>query len=276
MAHVTEVEPSEVINAVLGEDFVDDRTMKFGSSHSGHGVRFGYYGEEFIEVAAKPYWGRKAIAKANYEKGITEKVRRLGFNTLVPFTVIELPADERPSVGDMAVLLTHYKQGYGGGNTLSLEVDPHSDRGQSIAKAVSSVAVATAQLHNERVTHGDPQLKNWGFLTAGPADQEPLIFDLEKATTHSSKRSSNGAFCARPDNFTSAIKRDLERLSFSLGARLYGGDIEGHFADTVVEPYMATLCPGIKSALEFVPIIDGMVTNFEATKVRHTPLVNAG
>lgn len=266
----------KVVQTILGGRFEDDPTMRFGSSNSGHGVRFGKFllsCDELVEVAAKPFISRRGVSKAQYEAKITETIRGFGFDTLDP---VEVVAGQVGNV-EAAVLLTHYRRGLVGGNTLSLDADPNTSIGRRVAQAAGKVAITTARLHSKSATHGDPQMKNFGFSTADTStgyETMPLVFDLEKATLHAPKSSnrSHGFTCSNLENLTGGIRREWVRLSYSLGSRFYGDGSLVYFHDTVIEPYMEELDPTLKAEVSFLPIIESTLANFARSQKVDAPL----
>jgi len=93
-----------MIQTVLGDSFQDNPSLLYGASHSGHGVRFGEY--EGVEVAVKPYWGRKAHDNAKREGFMTRRVAAQGFATLRVIGVHTSFGEEE--CFNLATLMTEY------------------------------------------------------------------------------------------------------------------------------------------------------------------------
>lgn len=252
----------ELIEAVV-PGFIDVESLMLGASHSGHGVRFGDYSEDgvnFQRIAAKPYWGRKSPDNSRRELYMTKEFGRRGFDTLESLGVIAL-TENRDPVDYVAVFMTKYVgDNYSGGNLLTLEEDPRTHKGKVVAEIVGNVACTLARVHSVKATHGDPQLKNFMLFTNNPLERNPIVMDLEKSNIYNNKR--NPAVISLPDNFRSGIKRDLIRLSYSLGSRQYGRREAGYFTETVIEPYMEELSNSVKSQFSLVGVISAATESF--------------
>lgn len=137
-----EVPPTErIIGAVLGDEFVEIEPLRYGAAHSGHGVMFGYYsnnGEDFLRVAVKPYWGRKAVGNANRENMMTKRLAKKGFSTLRPLGVIALTENRDPN-DHYAVFMTEYEGMYHNASTLTIEEDPDTEKGKMVSAAVGHI-----------------------------------------------------------------------------------------------------------------------------------------
>ncbi|HZP55226.1 MAG TPA: lipopolysaccharide kinase InaA family protein [Candidatus Saccharimonadales bacterium] len=232
--------PTDVYTTrVFGDDFIPDRSRLIGASDTAHQVSFGKHYDsangEWREVAAKPFLGPRAAEKAKNETRLTAVLRDLGFRTLSPVLVAE---------GDgVAILLTNYVPGLIGANALPLEAHPSTALGESVGETAASIAATLGRLHASHVTHGDAQIKNFGLKTHGPAGQEPIVMDLEKATHH---KNTNPAHREKAEYyFNRATQGDLRVLSDSMGFRSYGGRgirrARKHFTDTIIEPYQETV-----------------------------------
>lgn len=242
--------PRMSVTNLLGPNFEIDPRRSIGATQSGHGVEFGRYNR--AQVAAKPYFGRSASEKARYEERITRDISKAGFFTLRVIGVIDVKR------ADAAVLLTQYEEGVVGGNALSLESPTHTSVGLSVMRAIESVAVELGTLHSQQFTHGDSHTRNFGFRTGGYIDQQPLLFDLEKAAAHGDNDPNMGG----------AVKNDLSKLAYSLGRRRYGGpDIAAakrNFISTVAVPYAETYVH-LGNPPSLIPVIETATDKFVET-----------
>ena len=94
------------------------------------------------------------------------------------------------------------------------------------------------------------------------AEQEPFIFDLEKATAHGN----------HSPYIEGALKRDLRSLTYSLAIRGYGGkgEKEGiqNLIDTILEPYAETLTGSLPGVPQVLPLLDAATKNYCNTRLR--------
>lgn len=252
---MAEVAPAVIVEA-LGPLFKLDPRKSIGAAHSGHGVVFGSYAG--MEVAAKPFAGNRSGIRASYEKRMLGVVRNLGVKVMQPIDVVD--------DGDISILLTHYERGLIGASGLSLEASRISETGRQVAESMGAVAVTLANLHDNDTTHGDPQGKNFGFKVAeitANQNRTPWVFDLEKSAQHG----RTSPYRER------AIRRDWQRLTFTLGSRRYGGRAlamaKAHVIETVLEPYVETRLAAGKCADNLTTVIEYALENFENTRRRY-------
>jgi len=253
----------EAVSELLGSKFEPDpdQRPRIAASHSAHGVLFGRFDGE--EVAAKPFVGKRSAERAKHEERMFGLVRSLGFYTLEPIMVVP---DKK-----LSVLLTRYVHGLRAGNTLSIEEPPSTELGGRVTTGVRNMASTLAMMHSTirngeasyPVTHGDPQIKNFGFMRHEPADQPMWVFDLEKTTKQTYKN----------PGFRASTLRDLGRFTHSLATRRYGGETTDQavstFEETVVEPYTDTLGHQTKQNVQLVPIMREITEKFQSAHKRN-------
>lgn len=233
----TQEQKIEVVSALMGDDFIVKPRRAIGSTDSVHGVVFGEH-RVFGDAVAKPFHSKGAETKARNEMRQTKMVGSLGYLTLKPLIVV---ADRDLHI---AAFLSEYQPGLLSLNGYSVEAEPDSEDGKVIAPSVTRISTILSELHSERITHGDPQIKNFGFLK-DTNEEEPIIFDFETTTRH------GGQGCDA--DMPVRLKRDLSRLGTSLGRRQFGGvqpDVAmGHFQETVLDPYSEGLAGGARLML---------------------------
>ena len=223
---------------LLGDDFVRFDRRKLGAVDSAHETAFGTYKGQ--EVAAKAFYSdaadpnkanQRVNQKALKEMKLEEKLAALGIRGVEPISVV------KPRQTRTAVLMTKYIPNLLGANTLSLEADPQTAKGVVLARPLGAIATTLGQLHGYRITHGDPQMKNFGYLTHEVNNWDldhPLTLDLEAGFMHGSHNRGN-------EYFERLAIKDVGRMAISLGDRQYGGadhDLASDiFRETVLMPY---------------------------------------
>lgn len=220
------------ITELLGDEFIVDEEKAKASMDSAHGVVFGAH-TELGDVAAKVFLRKNAGNRARDEMGMTRIVQDLGYLTLNPVTYIT-----DPNSNNRAIYLSEYQADLRSVNTYSLEADPDEPSGKAVAKVVTSVIQTIGTLHDQALTHGDPQAKNFA-LHLPSSDRRPWIYDFEGSMRHGLHK-DNGVV-----HFAKAVDKDILKFTQSIGRRQYGGESDElaliYFEETVIEPYIAAL-----------------------------------
>lgn len=214
--------------------------LALGATDSAHEVFFGNDGDNTVGV--KAFIDKETRSSANkwspadraeHEKNMLERVKKLGFYTLKPLRIVETTR------GDMAFLLTQYEPNL---TTMSAVVQSSAIPESSRAKKLKSTAKTLGELHVLGVTHGDSQIKNFGISPSHPG---MMVFDFEKGGTN-----DIGHIKSEP------FMHDLESLVQSLAHKSYGGEHTGNANDIVyaqvIEPYIDTV------KLAFRDVVDDM------------------
>lgn len=196
--------------------------LVLGATDSAHQVFFGRDGNNV--VAVKPYRGKDAADRAEYEMTMLREVAALGFLTLKPVRV------EDTKTGLVAFLLTEYVP-----NLTTMSAVAQRRIGAPLQ--LRRTAETLGQLHAAGISHGDAQAKNFGIIPT--VEDQIAVFDLEKGG--SSERGSHH----KTDPFT----HDLESLVQSLAHKAYGGTNTDMAADQVlgdvIEPYIPMAAQGL-------------------------------
>lgn len=238
-----------------GLDFELDSRKSLGATDAAHQPIVGRL-DKSKDVVVKPFRSKHAEQKAKNEMLRTRQARNKGFEAPKPLDVVEL---KRLKV---ALLVSEYMPNIIGAHTLSYEADPDSEEGRALKTPVSSIARVLGQLHGHRMTHGDPQVKNFGFKADEVFENpyvRPVVFDFEGAQTYS----ENGM----GGSMLETNKRsDLQKLMLSLGGRQYGGEniktAEELMRETVVETYLTTQACESLGSLAVASIIDNAREDF--------------
>lgn len=204
--------------------------LALGATDSAHEVFFGIDGEQkvgvkaFIDNEGRTSSNRMSPSdRAEHEKEMLERVRKLGFYTLKPLRVVE------SARGNMAFLVTSYEPNL---TTMSTVVQDSSEaREKSRTKRLISTARTLGELHIFGISHGDSQIKNFAICPSYPG---VMVFDFEKGGTD-----NDGHIKSSP------YLHDLESLVQSLAHKSYGGEHTGRanelVYDHVIEPYIDTV-----------------------------------
>lgn len=235
-------------------EFKHDARRSIGATDSAHEAVFGEY--EGQDVIVKPFRSRQSLQKANNEMLRTRQARNKGVIAPKPIDVIGLKQLK------VALYISEYMPGIIGAHTLSYESDPESEAGQALKVPVSSIAKTLGSLHGHRMTHGDPQVKNFGFRSNEVFENpftKPVVFDFEGASTYSEKGLGN-------EMFETNKRNDLRKLMLSLGGRQYGGQnlktAEEIMRETVIETYLATQACESLGSIAVATIVDNAREDF--------------
>lgn len=248
-----------------GEAFELNERRTIGASDSAHQAVFGTYQGQ--EVVVKPFRSKFAWQKAHNEELVTQKAHKLGFDTVEPIKVIDLRRQRA------ALFISKYIPDVIGAHTLNYERDPESGEGKALTRPVSSIASSLGELHGRGLTHGDSQLKNFGFRAADSfrAEQaEPVMFDFESGMMHGMKGIGREMYVAK-------ACEDVGRLLVSLGDRQYGGrqtnDASELVRETVMQPYMDSPAVEMLGQLALMKVIDhGQAKFMEGREERQLPV----
>lgn len=254
------------LEELLGPRFERIERREIGAIDSVHEVGFGTF--DGVDAVAKQFYSKSALQKAEREARIERMMTSWGMRTVTPIEVIKPPQPKS------AVLVTEYIPGLKGGNTLTYNCNPGDIALGGMAIAVFSMTKSLAQLNAHRVTHGDPQLKNFAFLeeeTGAGIFHKPFTIDLESGGIHGTK--GKGV-----EMFETCVRKDLGTFAVSLGDRGFGGG-NGDIAhdmlrDFVIEPYLNSEASEIVSTAGLV-----RATNFahsELTRAREVSLEQSG
>jgi len=199
----------------LDKRFSHKPGLELGATDSAHEVFFGRRGSD--DVAVKPYRGEDSLKKARHESRMLSIIRRAGFLSLEPLTVIADRSERN------AFLLTRYVP-----NLTSMAAVVAQQR-RDPKELIRQTAVTLAQLHGKGISHGDAQIKNFALFPG--CGGKIAVIDPEKGG-----QESTGHYKVQP------YHHDLESLGQSLAHKGYGGydpDIAGDILiRDVVGPYV--------------------------------------
>ncbi len=254
------------LEELLGPEFERIERRNLGAIDSVHQVGFGMYKGQ--DVVAKQFYSKSAMQKAQNEARLETMIAKWGMQTVEPIKVVD------PGKPKSAVLLTKYIPGLKGGNTLTYDIDPTSPELFGIGQAMGAYALILGQLHAKRVTHGDPQLKNFGFLEENiHADlyDQAYIFDLESGSQHGTSGKGN-------EMFDVMVKKDLGKLAVTLGDRRLGGEsdevAQDMLNDLLILPYRSSEASEILSPSAITAATD--FAQAELVRGRQTTVLHAG
>ena len=252
------------IQELLGEEFEPMDRRELGAIDSAHETGFGVY--EGVDVVAKPFYGAASHHRATKEAYLEQTIASHGIRTVEPIKVVT------PRQANTAVLLTKYIPGMLGANTLTLEADPDSQKGAALAQPLGAIAMSLGRLHGFRITHGDPQIKNYGFLAKEIAEgitDDPYVWDLESGSKHGTKGRAT-------ELLGQSAKNDLGKLGRSLGRKQLGGSdserAEDVLRDLVLRPYESSPATEVITGPDVAKAIDKAVAEFirgRETSLRH-------
>lgn len=248
------------VEELLGEEFIRDKRLVLGSTDSAHAVAFGEFRGE--SVVAKPFYGKAALHRAQKELQLEKFVGKNGIKTVNPLEVIS-PRQERA-----AVLISELIPGLKGMNVLSLGEDPSTPYGAALTEPIRSVVETLGQIHALRVTHGDPQIKNFGFTEREAADGliklKPYVYDFESGSMHGDNKKGS-------EYLENSAKKDVRILSKSLGARQFGGQDDDVANDTLREvvlgSYMSSPGMEVMGPAEATKTVDESLRAFQASRL---------
>lgn len=238
-----------------GERFITNTRRSIAATDSAHRATFGELDGQ--DVFVKPFRSKNGIRKATNELQVTQRAAEVGIPTTDALKVIDLRRQR------VALFVSKYVSGLSGAHTLSYETDPDTLKGIAVADAAASLMGAVGALHGSKITHGDPQPKNFAFTEAELVEDtfRPIVFDFENGQVHSRNSPVIGQFA---DN----AKQDVQKLAHGLGTRQFGGFDYNVAAEVmrneVLESYLES--PGAELLGSFVTaqIIDRSMSSFAA------------
>lgn len=193
--------------------FVPRPGVQLGAVDSVHEVFFGRLGDK--DVVVKPHTNELT---ARHEEQMLRIALRSGIRAVKAVGVYVDNSD--------AYLVTHHEP------LISAAGLPLAKRDNlEVARSVSDVARALAEMHGKGMSHGDAQIKNFGLVRDLTTDRPPIItYDFEKAGTDTVGHVKTDPF-----------GHDVDSLAQSLAYKGFGGsDLDlaaGHLEEFVLEPY---------------------------------------